>query len=135
MKSIDIELKQAIKEAVKKAFDIELEENNIVIISSYSGYLYYLLLSNHKRKRPYWKFRSLYRGPYLFYEYPWNRPKGDRRSSYFCSYFFQRTTSSCIHWYRGSRFRVHCIKLAGYCFYFTAESGSGFYFSFQYHFR
>lgn len=31
MKSIDIELKQAIKEAVKKAFDIELEENNIVI--------------------------------------------------------------------------------------------------------
>lgn len=31
MKSIDIELKQAIKEAVKKVFDIELEENNIVI--------------------------------------------------------------------------------------------------------
>lgn len=31
MKSIDIELKQAIKEAVKKAFDIELEDNNIVI--------------------------------------------------------------------------------------------------------
>lgn len=31
MKSIDIELKQAIKEAVKKAFDIELEENNIDI--------------------------------------------------------------------------------------------------------
>ena len=31
MKSIDIELQQAIKEAVKKAFDIELEENNIVI--------------------------------------------------------------------------------------------------------
>lgn len=31
MKSIDIELKQAIKEAVKKAFDIELEKNNIVI--------------------------------------------------------------------------------------------------------
>lgn len=31
MKSIDIELKQAIKEAVKKAFDTELEENNIVI--------------------------------------------------------------------------------------------------------
>lgn len=31
MKSVDIELKQAIKEAVKKAFDIELEENNIVI--------------------------------------------------------------------------------------------------------
>ena len=31
MKSIDIELKQAIKEAVKKAFDIELEENNIAI--------------------------------------------------------------------------------------------------------
>lgn len=31
MKSIDIELKQAIKEAVKKSFDIELEENNIVI--------------------------------------------------------------------------------------------------------
>lgn len=31
MKSIDIELKQAIKEAVKKAFDIELEENDIVI--------------------------------------------------------------------------------------------------------
>ncbi len=31
MKSIDIELKQAIKEAVKKAFDSELEENNIVI--------------------------------------------------------------------------------------------------------
>lgn len=31
MKSIDIELKQAIKEAVKKAFDIELEENNIII--------------------------------------------------------------------------------------------------------
>ena len=31
MKSIDIELKQAIKEAVKKAFDIELKENNIVI--------------------------------------------------------------------------------------------------------
>ena len=31
MKSIDIELKQAIKEAVKKAFGIELEENNIVI--------------------------------------------------------------------------------------------------------
>lgn len=31
MKSIDIELKQAIKEAVKKAFNIELEENNIVI--------------------------------------------------------------------------------------------------------
>lgn len=31
MKSIDIELKQAIKEAVKKAFDIELEEKNIVI--------------------------------------------------------------------------------------------------------
>lgn len=31
MKSIDIELKQAIKEAVKKTFDIELEENNIVI--------------------------------------------------------------------------------------------------------
>ena len=30
MKSIDIELKQAIKEAVKKAFDIELEDNIVI---------------------------------------------------------------------------------------------------------